>query len=73
VSHLRPGEKVRRNRAACRKGRHSYGASQNVGAGIVRRVCDVCSEVTIDLTQTADAAPTIGGHRLTGSETAGDA
>jgi hypothetical protein len=51
VSHLRPEDRnAKHSRAACRKGRHSYGESQNIGAGILRRVCGKCGEVTIDLT-----------------------
>lgn len=34
----------------CRKGHHQYGDPQGIGAGIARQVCEVCSEVTIDLT-----------------------
>ena len=37
-------------RAKCRRGRHTYGTAQHVGGGISRQVCDVCNEVTIDLT-----------------------
>lgn len=55
VSHLRPEEKTGRHKmSACRKGRHAYGEEQNVGAGILRRVCDVCGSVSIDLTQAED-------------------
>ena len=51
MSHLRPDDKTARHRRSdCRKGRHQYGESQNIGAGIVRRVCEVCADVTIDLT-----------------------
>jgi len=51
MSHVRPEDKsTRARRNDCRKGRHTYGESQHVGAGIVRQVCDVCSAVTIDLT-----------------------
>lgn len=34
----------------CKKGRHHYGESLSIGAGIKRRVCETCGEVTIDLT-----------------------
>lgn len=52
MSHLRPEDRsFKHSRAACRKGRHLYGESQNIGAGILRRVCDICGEVTIDLTK----------------------
>jgi hypothetical protein len=50
VSHLRPEDRGKPSRNACRKGRHHYGESRNIGAGIQRRVCDICGEVTIDLT-----------------------
>ena len=51
MSHLRPEDRSqKKSRAACRKGRHHYGESQRIGAGILRRVCDSCGEVTIDLT-----------------------
>jgi Zn finger protein HypA/HybF involved in hydrogenase expression len=52
VSHLRPETKtMKRRRADCRKGRHIHGESQNIGAGILRRVCEVCGDVSIDLTK----------------------
>lgn len=52
MSHLGPSAKrPRHRRADCRKGRHEYGESQNVGAGILRRVCRVCAAVSIDLTK----------------------
>lgn len=51
MSHLRPEDRSQKtSRAACRKGRHHYGESQRIGAGILRRVCAACGEVTIDLT-----------------------
>lgn len=50
VSHLRPDDKSKATQAACKKGRHAYGESQSIGAGIQRRVCSTCGEVTIDLT-----------------------
>lgn len=51
MSHLRPEDRsAKKSKAACRKGRHYYGEAQNIGAGIVRRVCETCGEVTIDLT-----------------------
>lgn len=34
---------------ACLVGRHNYGEDHGVGAGILRRVCEVCGAVTIDL------------------------
>jgi hypothetical protein len=57
VSHLRPDERVQRHRKSdCKRGRHEYGEPQNIGAGISRRVCEVCGWVAIDLT---------GAHELT--------
>lgn len=51
MSHLGPEAKGRHRLSHCRKGRHVYGPSQSVGAGIERQVCRVCNDVTIDLTQ----------------------
>lgn len=60
MSHLRPEDMTeRRRRAACRRGRHSYGADQHIGAGIIRRVCEVCSSVNIDLTEVELTAPVL--------------
>ncbi|HET8740036.1 MAG TPA: hypothetical protein VFO17_09920 [Acidimicrobiia bacterium] len=57
MSHLRPEDRSsKRSRAACRKGRHDYGDGQNIGAGIVRQVCQTCGEVTIDLTGAEELA-----------------
>lgn len=51
MSHLSPEDRSERHRrSSCRRGRHDYGAYQNIGAGIIRRVCDACGSVTIDLT-----------------------
>ena len=51
MSHVRPEDKTpRARRSDCRKGRHTYGESQGIGAGLLRRVCELCSAVTIDLT-----------------------
>ena len=38
--------------ADCRRGSHEYGEGQHIGAGIMRRVCQTCAYVTIDLTGT---------------------
>ena len=55
VSHVNPGIKPRKHRRSdCRKGLHEYGEPQNIGAGILRRVCDACAAVTIDLTQAGE-------------------
>jgi hypothetical protein len=57
VSHLRPEDRSpRTNRAACRKGHHRYGEAQSIGAGILRRVCESCGEVSIDLTGVEEVA-----------------
>lgn len=51
MSHIGPTNKEpRQRRSDCRKGRHEYGEPQNIGAGILRRVCALCAMVTIDLT-----------------------
>ncbi len=51
MSHVRPEDKTpRARRSDCRNGRHTYGESQGIGAGLLRRVCELCSAVTIDLT-----------------------
>jgi hypothetical protein len=53
MTHLRPEEKsAKRRKSDCRKGLHAYGATQSIGAGIDRRVCQLCNTVTIDLTST---------------------
>jgi hypothetical protein len=42
---------------------HDYGATQNIGAGIGRRVCGTCNAGTIDLTGTYEpAAPVMPGR-----------
>ncbi len=65
MSHLRPEDmSVRHRRSSCRKGRHRYGEPQHIGAGIIRKVCEVCSSVTIDLTGAYEAkAPIISDNR----------
>jgi hypothetical protein len=56
VTHLRPEDRrPRHRRSDCRKGRHEYGEPQQIGAGITRQVCEVCSAVTIDLTGAYEA------------------
>jgi hypothetical protein len=51
VSHVRPkAGKRRRDKPNCRKGIHLFGPAQEVGGGITRRVCELCSAVSIDLT-----------------------
>jgi hypothetical protein len=69
VSHLRPeGKPSKHRRSDCRKGLHDFGALQNIGAGISRRVCARCSSVTIDLTNSFElAAPVTSTHPTIGS------
>jgi len=51
MSHIRPEQKSSKHRIAeCRKGTHDYAEGQHIGAEIMRRVCQTCSYVTIDLT-----------------------
>lgn len=55
LSHVNPGIRPPKHRRSdCRKGLHEYGEPQNIGAGILRRVCDACAAVTIDLTQAGE-------------------
>ncbi len=52
MTHVRGEDRPLKHRmSACRKGRHDFGDPQNVGAGIIRRVCGTCAAVSIDLTQ----------------------
>lgn len=63
MSHLRPEDRsVKHSRAACRKGRHYYGEPQKIGAGILRRVCEACGEVTIDLTNADELTTPVLRH-----------
>ena len=73
MSHLRPEDRNKHSRTACRKGRHYYGETQNIGAGITRRVCEGCGEVTIDLTGVEEVTTPVNrnGRRLR-SLTTGD-
>ena len=67
VSHLHPEIKAQKHRRSdCRKGRHEFGETQNVGAGIRRQVCIECGAVTIDLSKADElTAPlTPGGTNL---------
>lgn len=55
MSHQHPDTKPQKHRKSdCRKGFHGYGEPQNVGGGILRRVCGTCAAVTIDLTQAGE-------------------
>jgi hypothetical protein len=67
MSHIRPEPKTPKHRIAdCRKGSHAYAEGQHIGAGIMRRVCETCSYVTIDLTGSElKADGTIERSRLT--------
>lgn len=73
MRHLRPEDRSRKqNRAACRKGRHLYGESQNVGGGIARQVCETCGEVTIDLTDAESLSePVVRPNGKIGTRTSG--
>ena len=60
MSHVRPEDRTERHkRSNCRRGRHSYGEDQNIGAGIIRRVCDTCGAVNIDLSETEVSRPVL--------------
>lgn len=49
------GRRVRRRAMAdCRNQKHRYGSAQEIGGGILRRVCVVCGAVSIDLTAVED-------------------
>ncbi len=47
---------ARRLPAECKAEAHRYGEAQQVGPGILRRICVYCSHVSIDLTA-QDATP----------------
>ncbi len=49
----------RRLPAECKAEAHRFGEAQQVGTGIVRRVCVHCSHVSIDLTA-QETAPDLG-------------
>ncbi|MGH3650051.1 MAG: hypothetical protein ACRDU9_05020 [Acidimicrobiia bacterium] len=68
MSHLRPEDKPSKHtRSSCRKGRHFFGESQNIGAGILRRVCETCGEVTIDLTGVDEVTTPVSRNRRIGT------
>jgi hypothetical protein len=51
MTHLRPEDiSIVHRKSSCRRGRHRYGMSQQVGGGIMRQVCLACGSVTIDIT-----------------------
>jgi len=56
MTHLRDEDRPKHRLSACKKGRHAYGDAQYIGAGIIRRVCDTCGDVTIDLTAAHEPA-----------------
>lgn len=70
MSHIRPDQgRGKHRKTECRKGRHEFGETQNIGAGIARRVCLTCSAVTIDLTSVYElGAPVLTTHRTIGSK-----
>lgn len=45
----------RKARIECRQEHHRFGSAQPVGGGIVRRICDACGSISIDLTEVDDA------------------
>jgi len=45
----------RKARVQCRQEHHRFGSAQPVGGGIVRRVCNACGSVSIDLSEIDDA------------------
>lgn len=45
--------KHRARRNGCRHGHHQLGEGTPVGGGIMRRTCELCGAVTIDLTEAA--------------------
>jgi hypothetical protein len=64
LTHLRQGERATKHRKSdCKKGDHLFGATQSVGAGIARRVCEVCGAVTIDLTTAYEMSEPTGTPR----------
>lgn len=69
MTHLREEERRGRHRLSyCRKGDHNYGETQNIGAGITRRVCLTCSAVSIDLSQADEPRePVVQGQRTIAS------
>lgn len=69
MTHLREPDRRKHRASDCRKGRHAYGESQYIGAGITRQVCDTCGDVTIDLTAAHQpAASTADARRSIRSE-----
>jgi len=58
---------VKLGRSACRKGRHDYGRAQHIGAGITRRICDSCGEVSIDLTGADEVTRAVSRERRIGT------
>lgn len=49
---------------ACRSGAHRYGAASVVAPGILRRICQACSAVSIDLTaEEVDLEPALFSNR----------
>ncbi len=56
MTHIRSESKTssKHKIADCRKGRHDYEQGQHIGAGIMRRVCQTCAYVTIDLSGVED-------------------
>jgi hypothetical protein len=51
-------------KSSCRRGDHRLGNPQNVGAGILRRVCLACGSVSIELTPLSLAGDGEGSNHL---------
>jgi hypothetical protein len=50
MTHIRVEDtSIVHRKSSCRRGGHRYGAPLNVGAGILRRVCQACGSVSIDV------------------------
>ncbi len=55
----RTGRRNRRHaRQHCNSGNHRYGSPKEIGGGIVRRICDACAMVSIDLTNVTEPIET---------------
>jgi hypothetical protein len=63
MTHLREQDRRKHRPSDCRKGRHAYGETQYIGAGITRRVCETCGDVTIDLTAAHEPAASMADAR----------
>ena len=41
--------------ASCKEGTHRFGSGSHIGGGILRRICDACGAISIDLTAAEDS------------------